>query len=343
MGIGRLTLVCSFLALFASQQSDPRIEGFVVDEDGNKLAQIRIVADNGAAVGDVFTESTGHFELVLRGVGIGTSVRIRALDATKRFEIYQEDVTVPARSTAKFITLKRVAAAPPAMQLTLTLERMQLTRPSGVVLTKATLSAADMASASKRAAAWIRSVLRTHFPTTEETLEVHVNPSSADALSIMQPRDPLRQDRFWMFSNGAKTGHPRIPESPEAIRREMMNVLSSSEPVVFHFDRPGYELEFIQLRSAQLREVHTVTLRRRENALLSVMIDLGANEELNGRLFADLSGADIQVRRANQLAALEKSYEESKKYDIRPEQRLTLLRDARVDVLITGVLSNPGR
>jgi hypothetical protein len=330
------------VAVFSGQPQEPRIEGFVVDQDGNKLARIRIAADIGA-VGDVFTDSNGHFELVLRGVAPGMSVRIRASDSAKRYEVHEENVTAPAVSNSRFITLKRAAAGRPSAQLTLSLERMQLTRPSGVVLANVTLPVADTASASKKAAAWVQSVLRAKFPTNEETLVVTVDPSNADALSIVQPPDALRQDRFWMFANGAKAGHPLIPESPEEIRAAMTSALISSEPVVFHFDRPGYELGFIQLRSAQLRQVHTVNLRRRENALLTVVADMRGNDALQQRFRADLSGPAMQVHSASQLLALEKIYEDSKKYDLRPEQRLTLLRQSRVDVLIGGVLDTSVR
>jgi hypothetical protein len=218
----------------------------------------------------------------------------------------------------------------PNPQLFLTLERMALTQPSGQVLRSQTLEASGVAPLATAAADWVRAALSAEFPVTEPTLAIEFNPTN--------PTPTLRADpltvRFWMFGDGLKS-HPDVHQSSEAIRKAVETARQRNAPLVFHFERPGYDLEFLEVQSPQPPERLQVALRRRENPLFVVVVDLD-NDELRARLRASLSGQDIRVQEMSALAAFNRAYEESRTPGFSHEHRVTLLRQARIDAVVKG-------
>ena len=316
------------------------VAGHLVDQSGQPVVGVRIAADGADGNGVAISESSGAFVLPLSSaVQLGQQVRIRTVDPKKRFLPFVQSIAVSDPPIPLRIELKRVATPRQQSpgQLTLVIERMELTRRTGVMIQTKSFTVNDLAATSRIAADWVRATLRASFPASEEslTISVELQPSSSNPV-LISPADPLREDRLWMFSQGSKIGHPRIIKAPEAEAEAVDNASKYGGSVVVHFDRPGYELGMAVLHRSGTQQV---VLKRLDPPALTIVVNVEGHDLLGRRLRVDLSDRNLAVHDAAELASLVKPYEQSLVPYLSVGQRLNLLRQARVDVFVAGVYS----
>ena len=134
-----------------------------------------------------------------------------------------------------------------------------------------------------------------------------------------------------MFSGVTKTGHPRAEVAKEATRE----AIARSKKILLHVDRPGYDLQLIHLPADG--QPQTVSLNRLEEPSLTIIVDsIAGNKSLAERLRSKLRDSGLAVGSPKELEAKRGAYIESKAPDLTPYQRLTKLREARADALVSG-------
>jgi hypothetical protein len=187
------------------------------------------------------------------------------------------------------------------------------------------------------AASWMSDTLKRRFPRSTEELTVTVGlvRGASGYRVVVTPDDPLRKDRFWMFTHsGMKQGHPRVVQSSEAIAEALGSAAAGVAQVVVHMERPGYDLRAVDLRPGA--PTQTVVLTRMPNPAYTVIVLSQPNvEQVAEQLRAKLrehgmtvGGADLQqVKREEYKRSLEPSQSEG--------NRLVHLRQARVDAFVT--------
>ena len=317
------------------------VRGRVVDAAHDPIVGVQVVV-----VGRQETAKTtadGTFSLPAHAAD-GQQVQLNAhKDGYRSTELWH-----PAGSLPATLVLEReVGEKPPAPAgprpqiagLSLVIERMDLTRPSGIPLASVKFPPREVEATSQAAASWIRSTLAKLFPTTEPSLSV-TQRSQRDwarpVFPLFDPPDPLRDDRLWMFAGPAKIAHARIVKASEAAAEAFAKVSSESEPVVVHFDRPGYELGMVVLQ----RQTEPIRLARQHGPSMTVAIELEGNAAVAQRLRAALRGADFAILTKDDLNARERAYQDSLRPLLSISQRLFFLRQARVDFLVRGALGS---
>jgi hypothetical protein len=222
---------------------------------------------------------------------------------------------------------------------------MQLCEPSGTSLENKEFRVEDRDAATEEAADWVKAALDRSFPRPEPklkvTVSVIVDKSAGHHKITVDPPDPLRQDRFWTFTDfGEKIGHPALHESKEAAEEAIVRALSDKangpvRKILLHVDRPGYDIELISVRVGDppvTKELHLL----KEPAFTAIVDEIVGDDRGAEGLRAKLRAKGLRVGTREDLKAKEKKYEQSRKKDIGEGQRLLLLREARVDAFVRG-------
>ena len=212
-------------------------------------------------------------------------------------------------------------------RLDISVQRMGLDNPEGTNIDSTVIKNTDPDRLLDEAATWVKSTLDRHFPRAEQALKVTAvvvrDQPGGDPRIEVEPKDALREDRFWMFSGVTKTGHPRAEVAKEATRE----AIARSKKILLHVDRPGYDLQLIQLPADG--QPQTVSLNRLEEPSLTIIVDsIAGNESLAERLRSKLRDSGLAVGSPKELEAKRGAYIESKAPDLTPYQRLTKLREA---------------
>jgi hypothetical protein len=217
--------------------------------------------------------------------------------------------------------------------------------PAGTNVAAKNFEGPDREKVLEVAAEWLKEKLNEQFPPSNDELTVTATLSldqkgrkhRVEVHSSADP-DPLRQDRFWDFmQNGrarpGKMGHPLIESAREAIAAEIeeLRVQKSKSSLVLHTCRPGYDLALFELPVTGGSD--TATLKPMP---LAVLIDI--EKEAAGRLAAMLADGRLEVFTQEHVEGKRDSYRKSTNEGLTNGQRLILLRQARVDVFITGGL-----
>ena len=333
------SLVAAAMIGFAGTQPAPRlfVNGVVQDGRGTGVAGVRVTADGNLAESGAVTGPAGTFTMQMRSdVLPGNTVWLRTIDPQKRFEPWWGSVVVALQPQPQIIALRRVAAGAGTTRLTLFIERIELGHRSGRALRETTLTVPDQEAGSAEASTWVRGSLAELFPALDEAITVNaaLNSGPDGPPVLVTPPDARRDDRLWMFARDTKIGHPNILAAQEAAGEAVVRAIRNAESVVLHFDRPGYELGVAQLGTSG---VTSLRLQRRQNPAMTAVVNVEGNDPLNQRLRAILSAPDFQALPLAELEHKRRYYEQSMGQYLSIAQRLTLLRQSRVDVYVGGV------
>jgi len=191
-------------------------------------------------------------------------------------------------------------------------------------------------------AIWAKNKLDSVFPPSTDTTIGFVVGINKDNMVYTEPPDKYRQVRFWLFARedgsayGTKIGHFTVEDQKEEIAREIGWHKNDPEAkLIMHAYKPRFELELIRLPLRECSE--PVTLKERKGPLRIVLKVEGRKEAVE-RLREKLTESGLAVTTES---LVDKSYYESKeKGDLSPEARLGLLREARVDAVLSGAFDS---
>lgn len=240
-------------------------------------------------------------------------------------------------------------------ELRVTLRGSNLTEPSGAAIGEPgkVFRGPDLDTAVESAGAWVKKALDEQFPRPSESLEVKARlwfDPAGDSRVEVEPKDALRTDRFWIFSEHAKVGHLDLKMTSEVTRtaiedaqRRALAAVPGSRPeeidlnIVVHCERPGYRLALFTL---PLRQQGGAFQARKLDRLPPPQLQVvvtgkpAPNDAPGGRLRNKLLALGLAAGGEDMQAKKRADYKQSTLPKLKDAERLAFLEAARIDAFL---------